>query len=132
MPETRIAIINDPYYIDKNLIDHSLYFLNFWLINANIPHFFGFNRKQMVLSEVIFIFLIPIYHKQSPHYTEYHDFHWKPQLVTRLTKKRDQAWYANVSGLILKEWLIFTVFFIKEHFIYRDFEQPGNPEREFK
>jgi hypothetical protein len=40
MPETRIAIMNDPYYIDKNLIDHSLYFLNFWLINANIPHFF--------------------------------------------------------------------------------------------
>ena len=34
--------------------------------------------------------------------------------------------------LILKEWLVFTILFIKEHFIYRDFEQPGNPEREFK
>ena len=37
-----------------------------------------------------------------------------------------------LDPLILKERLVFTILFIKEHFIYRDFEQPGNPEREFK
>ena len=36
------------------------------------------------------------------------------------------------GGLILEKWLVFTLFFIKEHFIYRDFEQPGNPECEFE
>jgi len=37
-----------------------------------------------------------------------------------------------LDPLILKEWLVFTLLFIKEHFIYWDFEQLGNPEREFK
>ena len=45
------------------------------------------------------------------------------QSITKKEKILDSPKFP--SALILKEWLVFTVFFIKEHFIYRDFEQPG-------
>ena len=56
--EIMIAIMNDQYFIDKNLTGHSPPSLYFWFIDANIPHFFRLKRLQTVLSNTIFIFLI--------------------------------------------------------------------------
>jgi hypothetical protein len=45
---------------------------------------------------------------------------------------RYSASFLGFCVSIFKEWLVFSIGIEQEHFIYRDFEQPGNPECEIK